>query len=83
VLAPDQGQCLQDALRLWQTVQGVIRLTYEGEFNPIEASAGLKTALARAAGEVDFTALEAKMRERSSEVLAIFNTLIPPPQAQS
>jgi glutamate-ammonia-ligase adenylyltransferase len=82
VIAPDQGQRLQDALRLWQTVQGLIRLTYEGEFDPAAASAGLKLALARAANEVDFAALEAKMRERSSQVLAIFNALIPPPTSQ-
>jgi glutamate-ammonia-ligase adenylyltransferase len=82
VLAPDQGQSLQDALRLWQTVQGLIRLTYEGEFDPAEASAGLKVALARAANEVDFTALEAKMLDRSRQVLAIFNALIPPPASQ-
>jgi glutamate-ammonia-ligase adenylyltransferase len=81
ILPADQGQCLQDALRLWQTVQGLIRLTYEGEFDPATASAGLKTALARASNEVDFAALEAKMRERSSQVLAIFNTLIPPAQS--
>jgi [glutamine synthetase] adenylyltransferase / [glutamine synthetase]-adenylyl-L-tyrosine phosphorylase len=77
VLSREQGAALLDALRLWQIVQGLLRLTVEGDFVPADAPAGLRNALARAAGEVDFPALEAKMRERSREVLAIFGALIP------
>ncbi len=77
VLAPADGETLRQALRLWQTVQGLLRLTLEGDFDPAEAPAGVKQALARATEAVDFAALEANMIDRSARVLAIFEALIP------
>ncbi len=77
VLGTGPGRTLTDALRLWQVVQGLLRLTIEGVFEPDAAPPGLKAALARAAGAADFAALEAQIRQQSALVLDIFNTLIP------
>jgi glutamate-ammonia-ligase adenylyltransferase len=77
VLAQADGRCLEDALTLWQTVQGLLRLSLEGEFEAETAPIGLKAALAHAAGAVDFAALEATIRARALEVRQIFERLIP------
>jgi [glutamine synthetase] adenylyltransferase / [glutamine synthetase]-adenylyl-L-tyrosine phosphorylase len=78
VLAEADGQVLLDALRLWQAVQGLLRLSLEGDFDPTDSPPGLKQALARAALAVDFAALEANMLDRSARALAVFESLIPP-----
>jgi glutamate-ammonia-ligase adenylyltransferase len=66
-----------NALALWQTVQGLLRLTLEGEFVPESAPAGLKAALARAAQAQDFKDLEATIRAGAGAVVEIFTRLIP------
>ena len=76
VLPARAGNTLLAALTLWRAVQGLLRLTIEGEFDPGAAPAGLKQALARAAGAVDFVALEAMMLVRSAETLKLFDILI-------
>jgi glutamate-ammonia-ligase adenylyltransferase len=81
VLSEADGGDLLEALRLWQTVQGLLRLSLEGDFDPANAPAGLKQALARAAGVVDFAALEANMTARSARALQIFERLLPPAPA--
>lgn len=81
VLSDNDSKVLQDALKLWQTVQGLLRLSLEGDFEPTTAPAGLKAALARAAGAKDFNELEAAIRTRAAAVLEIFNRLIPTPES--
>src|SRR5262249_22758300 len=75
-LSPARARVLTAALELWRTVQGLLRLTVEGGFTPEAASDGLKRGLARAAGAVDFAALEAMMLDRSAQVLRLFETLL-------
>lgn len=78
LLSDEDGQALLDALKLWQTVQGLLRLSLEGDGDADTAPEGLKAALARAAGAVDFADLEAKIRSRSAKALAIFEKVIRP-----
>jgi len=83
VLSPENGKTLLEALRLWQTVQGLLRLSLEGDIDPAEFPPGLRAALARAAGAVDFPALEANMREFAAGVLDIYERLVrPQPSAE-
>ncbi len=70
------GAELRQTFDLCQTVQGLVRLTLEGDFDPAEAPEGLKRALARAANAVDFEALEATIRARTALAHELFKTLI-------
>lgn len=65
--------------RLWRTIQGMLRFTYDGPFSEDAAPAGLKAALARAAETEDFPALKARMEETAQETRAIFVRLIGDP----
>jgi len=76
VLDPAQAGLLLDALRLWQAVQGMLRLTVEGSFDPATCPAALGAKLATAAGAVDFATLEATIIERSAAVQAIFDAIV-------
>jgi len=76
VLPADAGRDLRQALDISQTVQGLIRLTLAGDFDPGEAPEGLKRALARAASAVDFADLEATIRGRTARAHELFKTLI-------
>ncbi|MFM2130614.1 MAG: glutamate-ammonia-ligase adenylyltransferase, partial [Pseudomonadota bacterium] len=78
-LAPDAAECLIRANRLWRTIQGMLRFTYEGAFNEEAAPAGLKQALARAAGVPGFDALKAAMNDTTRKVREIFVSLIGDP----
>lgn len=81
VLTAADGQILLDSLRLWQAVQGLLRLSIGGQVDPAQFPTGLRRALSRVAGAVDFATLEANMLERSARSLAIFDALIPPARA--
>ncbi len=76
VLDKTAGSELREALGLSQTVQGLTRLTLEGDFDPGEAPEALKRALAAAAKAVDFDDLEAKIRARTQRAHALFEQLI-------
>jgi len=77
VLARADGLALLGALSLWQVVQGLLRLSMGSQVDPAQFPPGLRRSLARAADAVDFAALEANMRDRSAQALAIFEALIP------
>jgi glutamate-ammonia-ligase adenylyltransferase len=79
-LAADTAKTLLHAARLWRTIQGVLRFTYDGAFNEDAAPAGLKQALASAAGTDDFEALKSVMEETARDVRAIFTDLIGDPE---
>jgi glutamate-ammonia-ligase adenylyltransferase len=78
-VTPDDAKCLIRAGRLWRTIQGMLRFTYEGVFNEEAAPAGLRLALARAAETPDFEALKAEMNDTARRVRAIFTRLIGDP----
>ena len=61
------------ATRLWRRVQAMLRLTVAGAFAEEAAPEGLRAVLAKAAGEVDFAGLKAKIvttAERNHEHFA-------------
>ncbi|MFN4282218.1 MAG: bifunctional [glutamine synthetase] adenylyltransferase/[glutamine synthetase]-adenylyl-L-tyrosine phosphorylase [Alphaproteobacteria bacterium] len=78
-LSPAAADRLIDAERLWRTLLGMLRLTVVGGFIEIQAPAGLKAALATAAGAADFDALKRRMAETAAEVHAIFRDVIEDP----
>jgi len=78
-LSPAQGQVLIQADRLWRTLLGMLRLTVAGSFIEIQAPAGLKRALATAAGVADFDMLKRRMAETAAQVHAIFRDVIEDP----
>ncbi len=78
-LAPAMGDALIRADKLWRTILGMLRLTVSGNFIEIQAPAGLKAALAAAAGADSFDALKRQMAETASEVQVIFRDVIEDP----
>jgi glutamate-ammonia-ligase adenylyltransferase len=82
LLASDEAEQLAAAARLLQQVQAMLRLTVEGEFAPDTATAGLKAALARAAGAPSFEALESSLREREAFARRAFAQHIAEPAAK-
>ena len=72
---------LQTALGLWQRLQGVIRLTCEGDFKEAHAPAGQRNLLVHA-GQVDsFEALKRLGQETAENTHALFDRLITEPAA--
>jgi len=78
-LDPATAKSLIRAGRLWRTIQGMLRFTYEGTFSEDAAPAGLKRALAQGAGAEDFPALKADMERTAQDVRATFVRLIGDP----
>ena len=78
-IAPRIAQRLARAGKLWRTIQGMLRFTYEGTFEEDAAPGGLRAALARAAGAEDFGALKREMRRQARWVRGTFVRLIGEP----
>ena len=78
-LDADTHDALQDALGLWQRLQGVLRLTCEGDFDESRATAGQRDLLIRAGLVEDFDALKNRIRETASIAHAVFDRLIAEP----
>jgi glutamate-ammonia-ligase adenylyltransferase len=76
-IGADDGTQLRRALTLWQSIQGLLRLTMPGA---IESGAdipeALKQALARTAGAPDFQSLQSLMEETADQVFALFTAII-------
>ena len=73
-----------DALNLWQTVQGMLRLTIEGYFRPDredEIPAALTQALATAGECEDIDALKDLMQAKAEGAFKIFNKIVGAPSA--
>jgi glutamate-ammonia-ligase adenylyltransferase len=81
-LEPRQADVLIEALTLWCSVQGLLRLTLEGRFAPDQASEGFKELLMRATGSMDFAELEARLARTAREVHAVFRALVEEPAAR-
>ena len=77
-----QADTLADALNLWQTVQGMLRLTIEGYFQPgreHEVPRALAQALAEAGGDSDIDALKNHMKQTANAVYQVYHDLIGEP----
>ena len=82
-LGQADAEVLIQADRLWRTILGMLRLTVAGSFIEIQAPAGLKAALAAAAGTGDFEALKQRMAETATKVQVIFRNVIEDPAQQA
>ncbi|MFT5182084.1 MAG: glutamate-ammonia-ligase adenylyltransferase [Alphaproteobacteria bacterium] len=79
LLDRDKADDLIEATRLWRRLQGLLRITIEGDAVPEKFPAPLRATLTAAAGAVDFAALEAKVRETADRVFGYYNELIEEP----
>jgi glutamate-ammonia-ligase adenylyltransferase len=79
LLPEGEAKTLLDALHLWQQIQALLRLVFEGEFDPETAPAEIGPLLARAAGVVDFAALETAILAHARAVSARFAAMLPEP----
>ncbi|VAW11013.1 Glutamate-ammonia-ligase adenylyltransferase [hydrothermal vent metagenome] len=75
-LPPDDGEELVGALRIYQTVIQLVRLSLGEPSDPPGASASFQRRLARAVNLPDFAALAAELADRQGRVGAIFKALI-------
>ncbi len=78
ILAPERAAVMAAAAHFLQQVQAMLRLTVEENFDETAASPGLKTALTRAAGVGEFTALKERLAATASTVRACYEDIIGP-----
>jgi len=79
LLDDKQADLLADALKLWQTIQGMLRLTIEGYFQPErehEVPAALAQALAEAGDCSDIEALKIHMKQTAEAAYQVYLNLI-------
>lgn len=60
-------------------MQAVLRLTIAGRFDEATAPEGLKSKLARAAGQQDFAALKRSLAVHGAEVRSLFAAIVDEP----
>jgi len=83
LLAHAEADVLRSALRLYRDLNQILRLCLNERFRPEEAGGDLLHLLARAAGEPDFSALEARVKDIQVEVRRIFVKILGVPPAKS
>ncbi|MDR3514977.1 MAG: bifunctional [glutamine synthetase] adenylyltransferase/[glutamine synthetase]-adenylyl-L-tyrosine phosphorylase [Azospirillaceae bacterium] len=87
LIAADDAATLIEGFGLWRRLQGFLRLTTEGRFDPETATPGLRLGLIRAAAGAaptvafDFGALQAKIAATAGRCHAIFDRLVAQPAA--
>ncbi|CAA7617332.1 Glutamate-ammonia-ligase adenylyltransferase [Candidatus Terasakiella magnetica] len=81
VLARSDSEALLEALRLWLSVQTVLRQTIAGGFDEATAPIGLKDVLVRASGLVDFKSLTDRMDDCAIAAYEVFRRLVDDPAA--
>ncbi|CAN0489508.1 unnamed protein product [Laminaria digitata] len=69
---------LIEAAVLWRNLQGILRLTVDGDFDAGAAAPALKNVIARACGAVDFDALVQTMQASAERTKTHFDTVFPP-----
>ena len=76
LLSPSDVGVLRTAVRLYDDLIQVLRLSVSGSFKPDDAGDSLLSILARAGDAPDFSALEARLRETQGEVREVFTRLV-------
>jgi glutamate-ammonia-ligase adenylyltransferase len=76
VLDSDDANLLIEAAGLEQALTQILRIALEETLQPEDATAGLKTLLARAGGAADFTQLERELQARQQAVRALFGRVM-------
>lgn len=75
------AKLLLSALGLWQRLQGVLRLTNEGEFEESRGTIGQRNLLVQAGNSASFEDIKLLVRQTADEVHAQFDRLIVVPAA--
>ena len=81
-MAEQHAGALLEALKLWQTVQGMLRLTIEGYFKPErehEIPPALTHALAKAGDCKNIEALKALITETAERAFQVFEEIVGTP----
>lgn len=78
VLSADDAEILIPAVRLYQALMQILRLSVSGKFDPEAAPRGVLELLARASNMPDFERLEAHLVETQASVRAVFERIIGP-----
>ncbi len=82
ILEPRAGATLHAAHALYHAVQGLLRLTLGEAPDEADFTPDLESALARAAGVANFTALKSTLLEAQKAVAAIYDRIIAGPAAK-
>ena len=78
-MEPDEATALAEATRLWRTVQSYLRLTAPGDFDARDVPEAIRPGLARAAGALDFAALNDTLRSTETRVTSAYRHWIGDP----
>ena len=70
---------LIEAMRLWRRLQGFLRVTTGGDFDPSTASEGVRRALVKAGGAVDLDALATKVEATAAWVRGFYRRIVDEP----
>ncbi|WP_254432341.1 bifunctional [glutamine synthetase] adenylyltransferase/[glutamine synthetase]-adenylyl-L-tyrosine phosphorylase [Magnetospirillum sp. SS-4] len=79
VLERADRDALVEALRLWTSIQTVLRQTIAGGFDEATAPRGLKDVLVRTAGLTDFKTLTDRMEDCATAAFEVFTRLVAEP----
>ena len=73
---------LVDAMMLWRSLQGILRLTVEGDFSEAGTAVALKRMITRSCGAVDFDKLKQTMQAMAERSAAHFGSFFERPENQ-
>ena len=82
ILNDEQFKVLNNTLKFWQSIQGVLRLTVQGYFKPVsekEIPTALAQVLIGATGYSDLKALKSGIIDSAQDVLKIYKEIIGEP----
>ena len=81
LIEKDVASDLMSATILWRNLQGILRLTVEGRFDPASAAPALKSAIVRACGAVDFDALTQTMQQSAAQTIGHYDAIFRSPDS--
>ena len=81
VIDEETAAGLVAATALWRNLQGILRLTVEGAFDPDAAAPALRTVIARACAAVDFGALTQTMEQSAARTARYYDAILGSPDS--
>src|SRR5690606_25903991 len=76
LIEQQDGEVLSEAVSLYHNLTQILRLCVSGAFQPEQATPGLQTLLARAAGLPDFATLNAHLGDMEERVREAFERIL-------
>ncbi|HEX4077768.1 MAG TPA: bifunctional [glutamine synthetase] adenylyltransferase/[glutamine synthetase]-adenylyl-L-tyrosine phosphorylase [Rhizomicrobium sp.] len=76
-LSEQDANALIVAARFQLALLQILRISFDGAFDPEQATAGMKALLMRAAGADEFHALESRLAAAQAEARGVFDRLLP------